>query len=209
MRAVLVWFLIAVCLSAGGAVQGQSRLPVTVAEMLRLEKGEILLTGSIDASQSGMVEGRILIPASPERVWSVVVNPNEFANKIQKHLRTVRVVRENPKTSVLDCQVEVISFLPRINYVVESFYEPCRKIDFRRVGGSLRDFRGQWLLEPADNGRKTLVTYAMYIDPGFFVPQWIMRAGLRRELPQTLSGIKDRVNQLEMQTAAAPVHSHS
>jgi hypothetical protein len=50
----------------------------------------------------------------------------------------------------------------------------------------------------------------MFIDPGFFVPQWIMRQGLRRELPVTLNGIRDRALELEAQqgdTALLPATS--
>lgn len=163
----------------------------------RLECGEVLLGGNVERRQCGMVEGKILINSRPDRVWSIVIDPLEFANKIQKHLRQVRIVKRTARTSLQECQVEVAAFFPRIRYEVESFYEPCKRIDFRRVGGMIKDFYGYWLLEPRDNGKKTLVTYAMFIDPGFFVPQWIMRQGLRRELPVTLNGIRDRALELE------------
>ena len=50
----------------------------------------------------------------------------------------------------------------------------------------------------------------MFMDPGFFVPQWLIREGVKNELPRTLSLIKKRVDairtkreKLESQTIVA------
>ena len=181
--------------------------PLSPEQESQLSAGEVVLEGSLDHRRSGIVEGKILINSCPDRVWSIVVNPLEFANKIQKHLRQVRFIQQSLRSSVQECEIEVAAFFPRITYRVESEYDPVKRIDFRRVGGMIKNFHGYWLLEPRDNGRKTLVTYAMYIDPGFFVPQWIMRQGLRRELPQTLTGIRNRAHQLEAESTTALVPS--
>ncbi|HEY9870513.1 MAG TPA: SRPBCC family protein [Candidatus Obscuribacterales bacterium] len=194
---LVLMFLVAVQpLLASPELTGRA---LTTEQEKRLECGEILLGGNVERRQCGLVEGKILINSRPDRVWSIVINPLEFANKIQKHLRQVRIVKRTPRTSLQECQLELAAFFPRVKYEVESFYEPCKRIDFRRAGGMIKDFYGYWLLEPRDNGTKTLVTYAMFIDPGFFVPQWIMRQGLRRELPVTLNGIRDRALELEAQ----------
>jgi hypothetical protein len=178
-------------------------------ELQRLEEGEVLLSSNVEGCKLPLVQGKILIKSKPDKVWSIVVNPAEVAGKIQKHIKKFRFLRDTPHNSVLDCQVEVASFLPRFNYVVESSYEPCKRIEFWRVGGALRDFRGYWLFEPRDNGSKTLVTYAMYLDPGFFVPQWIIKQGLRRELPETLGGIRARVVEIDTRAHAHALVHHS
>ena len=193
--------LLTVCFSV--AAPGWSSPLLSPEQEGRLGAGEVLLDGSIDHHRSGVVEGKILINSSPERVWSIVINPFEFANKIQKHLRRVRFVEQTGRTSIQECQLEVAAFFPRITYQVESNYDPVKRIDFRRVGGMIKNFHGYWLFEPREHGTKTLVTYAMFIDPGFFVPQWIMRHGLRQELPQTLHGIRQRAIELEQESAIA------
>ncbi len=193
--------LLIVCFSV--ALPGWSHPSLSQEQEGRLYAGEVLLDGSIDHRRCGVVEGKILINSCPERVWSIVTNPFEFANKIQKHLRHVRFVHQTLRSSVQECELEVAAFFPRVTYRVESSYEPVKRIDFHRVGGMIKNFHGYWLLEPRDNGTKTLVTYAMFIDPGFFVPQWVMRQGLRRELPQTLTGIRKRAIELESESATA------
>lgn len=193
-------------LSLVGCLPATSESVLKSGELERLEAGEVILDSCVKGSKLPLVQGKILIKSRPDRVWGIVINPREFAGKIQKHVRNFHFLKDTPRNSVLDCQVEVAAFLPRFNYVVESDYEPCKRIDFRRVGGALKDFRGYWLFEPRDNGSKTLVTYAMYLDPGFFVPQWIIRQGLKRELPETLDGIRSRAAELDIESNRALAH---
>ncbi len=200
----LIVALLTVFLLSCAAAWCESTL--SAGDLQRLEAGEVLLDSDVQGSKLPLVQGKILIKSRPDAVWSIVVNPAEVAGKIQKHIKNFRFLRDTPQDSILDCQVEMASFLPRFNYVVESTYEPCKRIEFWRVGGALRDFRGYWLFEPRDHGSKTLVTYAMYLDPGFFVPQWIIRQGLKRELPGTLDGIRSRVVEVEVQANTAIVH---
>src|SRR4029453_2271072 len=190
--------LVMACFSM--ALPGWCLPPLSPEQERQLSGGEVLLDGSFDHRRSGIVEGKILINSCPDRVWSIVINPLEFANKIQKHLGQVRFIQQSLRSFVQECEIEVAAFFPRITYRVESSYDPVKRIDFRRVGGMIKNFHGYWLLEPRDSGKKTLVTYAMFIDPGFFVPQWIMRQGLRRELPQTLTGIRNRAHELEAES---------
>lgn len=205
---LLSLFLLALSVYCSNVAYGQTALSDN--ELLRLEGGEVLLSSNIEGCKMPLVQGKILINTRPDKVWSIVVNPAEVAGKIQKHIKKFRFLKDTPHNSVLDCQVEVASFLPRFNYVVESSYEPCKRIEFWRVGGALKDFHGYWLFEPRDNGSKTLVTYAMYLDPGFFVPQWIIRQGLRRELPETLGGIRARAVEIDTRAHAhALVHHQS
>jgi hypothetical protein len=182
-----------------------SETALSAADVKKLEAGEVLMDSTVEGSKLPFVQGKILIHSHPDKIWNIIANPLE-ATKTQKHIKKYRFLKDTPSNSVLDCQVEVASFLPRFNYVVESNYDPFRRIEFWRVGGALKDFRGYWLLEPRDNGTKTLLTYAMYLDPGFFVPQWIIRQGLRRELPETLDGIRARVIEIEVQANKAIAH---
>jgi hypothetical protein len=39
----------------------------------------------------------------------------------------------------------------------------------------------------------------MYVDPGFYVPQWIVREGVKGELPKTLRALKKRVKEVCVQ----------
>jgi len=125
------------------------------------------------------------------------------------------MVTDEANLSVMKMTMDTspLPFLPQLSYTVESRYEKTEKgghIEFRRVGGMIRDFRGYWDMASADGGTKTELTYSMYIDPGFFVPQFIVREGVKGELPRTLTALRKRINgvyegeeRLERQTIVA------
>jgi hypothetical protein len=167
-----------------------SAAPLTVEE--RLEKGEVVV-GLRDIGASKFVTGSVLISEPPERVWPIMVNPFEFQGKISPRMKLVEVMTDQADLSVLKVTLDVV-LIPHFTYVVESKYENGTRVEFRRIGGILKDFKGAWEMTPACGGTKTALTYSMYVDPGFPVPQWIVREGVKGELPRTLLALRKRVN---------------
>jgi carbon monoxide dehydrogenase subunit G len=167
-------------------------------ELQQLEKGQVVV-GLKDVGNTKYVTGKILINEPPEKVWPIMVNPFEFQGKISPRTKKVEVFTDEANLSVMKMTMDTspVPFLPQMSYTVESRYEQSDKggrIEFRRIAGVVKDFRGCWDMAPADGGTKTELTYSMYIDPGFFVPQWIVREGVKGELPRTLSALRDRIN---------------
>jgi len=163
----------------------------------KLSRGEVVV-GLKGVGAQKYVTGRIIIDQSPDKVWPIMVNPFEFAGRIAPRVKRVEVVTDQANFSVLKMTLDTspIPFVPQMAYTVESRYEQTEKggrIEFKRIGGTLKDFRGYWDMSPAENGTKTELTYSMFIDPGFFVPQWIVREGVKGELPRTLIGLKKRI----------------
>lgn len=166
-------------------------------ERSKLKKGEVVV-GMKEVGHTRFVTGKIIIDESPEKVWPIMVNPFEFKGKISPRVKKVEVVTDQSDLSVLRMTMDTapIPFLPQLSYTVESRYEHTEKggrIEFRRIAGTLRDFRGYWEMSPASGGTKTELTYSMYLDPGFFVPQWIVREGVKGELPRTLLALRERI----------------
>lgn len=177
----------------------------------RLNRGEIVV-GMKGTGDTKLVTGSVLIDESPDQVWQVVANPYEFCGKISSRMRNIQLMVDKHERSVMRVNMDVF-LIPHFNYVVESNYKVAERIEFHKVPGeaqSLKDFNGSWEIKPVENGTKSELTYSMYMDPGFFVPQWIIREGVKNELPRTLSLIKKRVDaiktkreKLESQTIVA------
>lgn len=184
----------------------------------RLDKGEVVV-GLENIGETKFVTGRVLIDHPPDKVWPIMVNPFEFQQKISPRMKTVDVLVDKLHKSILKVTMETFP-IPDVTYTVESDYtrtENGARIDFHRIGGTLKDFKGHWIMNPAHHGRKTELIYSMYLDPGFYVPQWIVRFGVRQELPRTLLALRKRVEEtfahsspLEKKTilAATPLHRH-
>ena len=58
--------------------------------------------------------------------------------------------------------------------------DPPRRIDFHRIRGDLKQEEGTWLLTATADGSATVVEYEMYLDPGFWIPQWLVTRTLRK-----------------------------
>lgn len=188
-----------ISIPACGGADHSSPHPAPAADpqavMKRLESGEVVVDCE-ELSGIKYVIGRILIDETPERLWPVLVNPFEFEGKICHRMKHVEVIADQPQLSQLGCTVGLVFPLPDLMYVVESKYTAFSRVDFQRISGSFKDFRGFWELLPTANGKKTEVIYSMYLDPGVPVPDWLVRLGVRGELPNVLSGLRARVDEL-------------
>lgn len=189
-RAIPVLALIAYFSIALPALADSADL--AVHEVASLSRGQVVVDHK-EIGDTKYVVAHVLIDAPPDKVWPVMTNPFEFQGKISPRTKDVQVLKDQFDLSLLQMTVHIGFFLPEVTYLVESKYESNERIDFKRVGGVLKDFRGYWEMRPQANGAKTRVTYAMFIDPGFPVPQWIVRQGVGLELPRTLYALRARV----------------
>jgi hypothetical protein len=88
-------------------------------------------------------------------------------------------------------EVKWIWLFPKISYVFLAKYTPKHMISFTRVSGDLKEMRGSWRLSEID-GNKTIVRYRVYLDPGFLVPQWLVRSSLESDLPEVLKALRQK-----------------
>ncbi len=158
----------------------------------RLARGEVVVALK-HRENIKFVFGRIWIDEEPQRVWQILANPFEFEGRICPRVKRIDVLVDRPDRSVMQMSVNVCWPIPRISYVVESRYDPGRQVTFRRVSGLPKVFKGYWQIKPLADGTKTEVTYGMYVHPGIPVPEWIVREGVKVELPKVLVALRERV----------------
>lgn len=201
--------LVAAIISFLPTAQAQDRAWDAEKETLaKLDAGEVVVHLE-EANGIKFVAGKILIDEAPTKVWPIMVNPFEYENKICPRLKTVQVIADEPSRTVLGARIKIIFPIPDVCYVVESNYIANQRVDFHRISGSFRDFRGYWSLTPDKTGGKTVVTYAMHLDPGVPIPDWLVRQGVRMELPSVLSGLRTRVEAAKNKQPAVPVETRT
>lgn len=159
----------------------------------RLGRGDVIVSVDSDGTKKYMA-GHVMINAPPAVVWPIMANPFEFREHISPRLKQVEVLIDRRDLSklkmTLDCRP-----LPSIYYVVESKYTNNR-VDFHSVGGMIKEFSGSWTIAPTGDGKRCVVTYRMFIDPGLPVPQWVIRQGIGIELPNVLKKLRGRVTEV-------------
>jgi hypothetical protein len=147
------------------------------------------------AEQSGSATAAVKIHARREVIWSLITSCTE-ALLLVPGLVGCDVMETAPDGSwqrirhVLDYSW----YVPKLTYEIRASYDPPARVSIERVAGDLRALRGSWSLESA--GDYTIAHYAVDLAPGFWVPHWIVRAALRRDLPKMLRALRTRAESI-------------
>jgi hypothetical protein len=163
----------------------------------RLDAGEVVVTtpSGVDAGHPhGEVRAAVLVRAEPEAVWRVMTDCAQ-ALAFVPGLKKCRMLDSAPDGTWADIEQEVRYswMLPVVHYVFRAEYDRPHRIDFHRISGDLKEQRGSWVLSTPPGTGGTLVEYQVYVDPGFWIPQFLVTRSLRKDLPAALAGLRTQV----------------
>ncbi len=149
------------------------------------------------------VEAAIVINASPESIWDVLVAcdiaPEYVPNVVA--CRSLEVL--NDGASELFIQTVKAALFVTFEHVFRMDYEPFSRIVISRVSGPIRRLESSWELTP-QNANAVLLTYTLAVDPGIPIPRWFVRQTLRRDLPKVLTAVRERSSAADTQSAPDP-----
>jgi coenzyme Q-binding protein COQ10 len=136
----------------------------------------------------------VLIRARPEAVWRVVTDCAQAPLFVPGLKRCRRIAgAADGRSADIEQEIRYAWYLPTLVTVFRADYDPPRRIDFHRLSGDLKEEQGSWVFGATADGSATVVTYEMALDPGFWVPQFLVNRSLREDLPAALSGLRERV----------------
>ena len=131
----------------------------------------------------------IRIRATREVIWAIVSSCPE-ALKIVPSLKACAVLERAPDASwerILQV-MEYFRFLPNVRFEVRVNYRPPGSVTFERVSGDLTSLRGEWTMQ--SDGNYTIAQYDIAIEPGRWVPHFLVRAALKHDLPKMLQALR-------------------
>lgn len=154
--------------------------------------GEVVYrTGKADAL-TATVDVALEIDADPETIWRILtaceVSP-EYVPHVQRCERLETV--DGGRAELFVQEVKPAFFLPSFEHVFRLDYEPYERIEVSRVSGPLNHMQGDWNLIGQDNG-STLLVHSLAVDPGMPIPRFIVRARLRKDIPEVLEAVRER-----------------
>ncbi|MBS1995724.1 MAG: SRPBCC family protein [Cyanobacteria bacterium SZAS LIN-2] len=134
---------------------------------------------------------RTVINASPEDVFAVIVDYKD-AGRLFSNLTKSEVVSRDEKnmTSNVSFSLKGIMNLWSFDYVLSIKENFPTRIDFKRVSGAFKRNEGYWKLLPLDNGRRTEVVYAKFIDAGLMVPPQVVAKQVRESTESVMLNLK-------------------
>jgi Polyketide cyclase / dehydrase and lipid transport len=160
-------------------------------------RGDIEVTVSLDlAEQSGAARATVRIRASREIVWSLITSCPETL-KLVPGIEDCDVLATAPDGSWQKIRhvMNYSWYLPTLTYVIRATYDQPSKVSIERISGDLRTLTGSW--ELSTDGDYTIAHYTVELVPGFWVPHWIVRSALRRDLPKMLRALRTRAEALQ------------
>ncbi len=166
--------------------------------------GESVGTPDLQAppSEKADVHSSVYIPARPESVWSVLTDYDHLREFIPGLLES-RLLEDHGAVKLIE-QVGQGSWLfvgKKARVVLEVEERRNQELDFHVVDGDFNVFDGAWVLYPRQAGHATLLTYRLTARPKFFAPGFVIRHVLRRDVPQRLAAVRDRVVNLNLPIA--------
>jgi polyketide cyclase/dehydrase/lipid transport protein len=153
---------------------------------------DIEVSVSLDqAEQSGSASATVRIHARREAVWSLITSCPESVRMVPG-LEICDVLETAPDQSWQRIRhvMNYSWYVPKLTYVIRATYIPPSKVSIERIAGDLRTLRGSW--ELTSDGDYTIAHYKVDLAPGFWVPHWIVRSALRKDLPKMLRALRSR-----------------
>jgi ribosome-associated toxin RatA of RatAB toxin-antitoxin module len=168
------------------------KLPPIERDALR--KGRAVVNGD-----EGKYTGRILVTASPELVWQVLTDYDNFENFIP-NLSSSEVLEDNGDRKIVE-QVDsrqffIFNFDSRSKLEIKETNQ--ERIDFELIEGDIESLVGSWQIElvseyPGAPPTQVLITHSVDAIPGSKVPNGLFFEILKGSIDAALSAISDEV----------------
>jgi hypothetical protein len=188
-QSILIVFLCLAAFAASGADLAKESA----------QHGDIDVAVDLDAGQqSGSASATVRIHASRQVIWSLITSCAEALHLVPG-LIACDVMETAPDRSWQRIRhvMDYSWYVPKLIYEIRATYDPPSRVSIERVSGDLLILKGAWALQ--SDGDYTIAHYTVNLAPGFWVPQWIVRAALRRDLPKMLRALRARAEVVQSQ----------
>jgi hypothetical protein len=161
------------------------------------EHGDIQVGVVLDATeQSGEAQATVRIHASREVVWSLITSCTE-ALTLVPGLVSCDVIDTAPDGSWQKIRhvLNYSWYFPKLTYEMLATYDKPSRVSVERSSGDLKTLKVTWTLHA--DGDDTVAHYMIDLAPGFWVPHWVVRVALRRDLPKMLRALRTRAEMIQ------------
>tara|TARA_R110000850_G_scaffold20717_25_gene61536 strand:- start:685 stop:1311 length:627 start_codon:yes stop_codon:yes gene_type:complete len=137
------------------------------------------------------VTAALLIVGTRTSIWEVI-HDKENAEEFVGGVIESRVISEKENELVVEQRTKAAGSKSYL-YTLRHQLTPMKRADFALVNGELRNVLGSWWIFEGPDVDWYLVVYSLHVDPGFFVPQAVVRSGMKKSMPGTLQSMEREV----------------
>jgi len=144
-----------------------------------------------DPAGGVMATARILFPAGPEIVYSLLTDFPRWPELFEVRMRLVDLqIRQDVVTT--DLRIEHALLPGERQLVTESRTTANRGIVTDLVGGDFKRYHRVWTLSPTSEGTETYADFELKVAIDSIVPDWLVALATRRELEAHFRIVKEK-----------------
>ncbi len=126
-----------------------------------------------------------LMKATREELWAITIDKDNTEKFLDGVLES-RILSQTGNEIILEQRTEAGGTGGSYLYTLKYTLTPMKVALFTYVKGEIRNVEGGWWILEGPDAEHKLVIYSIHIDPGRFAPQFVVRRGIRKTVPNTL-----------------------
>lgn len=171
------------------------------AQIALLESGRTIVGVNTEHDLlQGEVWAAILIPSPPPPIWEIMTDCPK-APEFVPGLKACEILSKGDDYEIIKHRVKYSFLLPSITYTFKADYDFLKSVRFEQLEGHLESFSGDWELKTFPENQGTLIIYSVTMDVGFWIPDFLVKQSLMKDLPKVLEALRQRVAE---KTSATP-----
>ena len=168
-----------------------SRADEVLANLARLQKGEILHEYTRRDEPGGSIRAEILIQSKLQPIWDLLTGCGE-AFVFVDGLEVCEILEISSERARIHQVADPGILAPEQDYIYQTEFQPFSRMDFKLVEGTLDALEGSWQFFEVPGG--VVITYNMHVQPGIPVPRFLVRGSIRRTITGMLACIRGLVS---------------
>lgn len=128
----------------------------------------------------------IEINAEPDEILAVVTDIEAYPDWMPA-FKEARILETDDEGRPASAEFVVDARIRTLHYTLKYEYADNR-VSWKKTDGDVKEIKGSYALEPNDSA--TTVTYEYEIDPGFPVPGFLVKQGVKMMVSSALNDLK-------------------
>ena len=133
-----------------------------------------------------------LMNGTRSEIWTVI-NDKEDAELFLDGVLESKVIEQDENSLVVEQVTHVGGPKGSYRYKLRHRFTGMERADFTFIDGEIKNVEGTWWIFDWPTEGKNLVVYSLHIDPGAFAPQFIVKSGMKKTIPETFKSIEREV----------------